>query len=104
MKQPLDCVTLRGPKESKVQSPKSKVSDAKSGDFAPWTWDLGLSCALMGMLLLAGYVNGASVGPAGYTNAFSTQPSSADWATFTRTGVATDVYDMDADVNANVTA
>jgi len=59
---------------------------------------------LVALLFLTDGARAASVGPAGYTNAFSSQPSSADWATFTRTGVATDVYDMDADVNANVTA
>src|SRR5437667_8660649 len=48
-----------------------------------------LVAILVALLFLADCAKAASVGPAGYTNAFSSQPSSADWATFTRTGVAT---------------
>ncbi|MDB6035876.1 MAG: hydrolase, partial [Verrucomicrobiales bacterium] len=56
------------------------------------------------LLLLTRAVPAAVVGAAGYTNAFSTQPSAADWATFNRTGAPADAYDMDADLNANITA
>src|SRR5262245_23833089 len=52
---------------------------------------------------LAGNAEAAAVGPTGYTNAFGSQPSSADWATTTRSGSATDSYNIDADVNANIT-
>jgi len=44
------------------------------------------------------------VGPAGYTNDFKIQPPATDWATFARPGAPNDVYDMDTDVNANITA
>src|SRR5262245_26571028 len=46
----------------------------------------------------------ASVGPAGYTNDFSSRPLAADWATASRVGNSLDAYDSDADVNANVSA
>src|SRR5712691_586426 len=64
-------------------------------------WLLALTTFLFSLAVDA---NGASVGPAGYTNGFSSQPSISDWGTTTRSGVATDVYDMDTDVNANVTS
>src|SRR5437773_1078593 len=54
--------------------------------------------------LLPAHATAASVGPAGYTNDFSTQPPATDWATFSRLGGSIDTYDMDADVNANITA
>ena len=56
------------------------------------------------LVLCGSRLSGANVGPAGYTNAFSSIPSAADWATFNRTGAPADSYDMDADVNANITA
>src|SRR5437764_401946 len=60
---------------------------------------------LFGALLCAvGYSKAASVGPGGYTNAFTMQPLAADWATLGRSGTPSDVYDMDADVNATITA
>src|SRR3954469_118863 len=55
-------------------------------------------------VLLPAPLPAAVVGPTGYTNAFSSQPPAADWATFNRTGAPADAYDMDADVNANITA
>src|SRR5256885_8094792 len=55
-------------------------------------------------LLLAGEVTAASVGSFGYTNDFFTQPPAADWATISRPGFSVDMYDMDTDVNANITA
>src|SRR5947209_9079931 len=60
--------------------------------------------AMAAWLVLAGKVIGASVGPSGYTNDFTTQPMAADWATVSRPGTSVDSYDMDADVNANITA
>ena len=54
--------------------------------------------------MLASGASGASVGPSGYTNDFSAQPPTADWATISRAGASTDTYDMDTDVNANITA
>jgi len=55
--------------------------------------------------LPAATATAANVDPGtGYTNAFTTQPPAADWATLSRPGGATDAYDMDADVNANITA
>src|SRR5436189_1670633 len=65
---------------------------------------MGLAWCVAAFFLTVGRVEGASVGPAVYTNAFTTQPASADWATQTRPGIATDAYNMDADVNANITA
>lgn len=53
---------------------------------------------------LAGAASGAVVGGGGYTNAFTSQPSAADWATFNRSGGAGDAYDITADVNATITA
>src|SRR5438067_1672080 len=64
-------------------------------------WLLALTTFLFSLAIDA---NGASVGPSGYTNAFSSQPSISDWGTTLRSGSATDVYDMDSDVNANVTS
>src|SRR2546423_322655 len=54
--------------------------------------------------LIAGRAMGASVGSAGYTNDFSTQPPAADWGTASRAGFSTEVYGVDSDVNANITA
>jgi len=58
----------------------------------------------LGLLCFASNATPASVGPAGYTNAFAMQPMVGDWATFNRTGSPADVYDSDADVNASITA
>jgi len=55
-------------------------------------------------LFLAGNARAASLEPAGYTNAFGTQPAAADWATFSRAGGSGDNYNPDTDVNANITA
>ena len=46
----------------------------------------------------------ASVGPAGYTNGFSAQPPTTDWATLNIAGGSTDNYSPDAEVNASVSA
>ncbi|HEY0550864.1 MAG TPA: Ig-like domain-containing protein, partial [Verrucomicrobiae bacterium] len=54
------------------------------------------------MLLMAGHAMAASVGPAGYTNAFATPPPAADWATLSIAGGANDAYDLDTDVNTNL--
>ncbi len=56
------------------------------------------------MLATVGISHAATVGPAGYTNDFSAQPPVEDWATSTRSGAQGDTYDMDADVNTNITA
>jgi hypothetical protein len=40
----------------------------------------------------------------GYTNSFTSQPLASDWAAFSRAGGGGDAYDMDVDVNANITA
>src|SRR6188472_2538585 len=45
----------------------------------------------------------ATVGPAGYSNDFGTQPPGTDWATSSRAGGAGDNYDVDVDVT-NITA
>ncbi len=60
---------------------------------------------LVGMLSLVGQVWSASVEPGtGYTNAFDAQPQAADWATYSAAGSASDNYDADEDINANITA
>jgi len=55
-------------------------------------------------ILTFNFASAATVGPAGYTNDFSTRPVAADWATIGRAGGAGDSYEMDADVNASITA
>src|ERR1041385_7680264 len=45
-----------------------------------------------------------SVGPGDYTNDFSAQPPATDWATSSRAGAASDNYDSDTDVAANISA
>lgn len=60
--------------------------------------------ALLSLGAIGSQSHAAMVGPAGYSNDFGTQPSAADWATVSRTGAAGDTYDMDTDVNANITA
>jgi len=58
-----------------------------------------------GLLLLAEIaLQAAGIGPSGYTNDFSAQPSEFDWATWSRPGAQGDTYDPDADVNAIITA
>jgi hypothetical protein len=66
---------------------------------------------LIGLLLLTGFLAApgslqaaAVAANGGYVNRFETQPPAADWATFSRAGGANDSYEMDADVNANITA
>jgi hypothetical protein len=44
----------------------------------------------------------ASVGPAGYTNGFSAQPSVTDWVTLSIAGGGGDNYNRDTEVNASV--
>jgi hypothetical protein len=63
-----------------------------------------LLAALLCHGLAATSLHAASVGPAGYTNAFGTQPVAADWATISSAGLAADNYDMDTDVNGSITA
>ena len=58
-------------------------------------------CMLLVPILAA---TGAVVGPSGYTNSFTAQPSAADWATFGRSGAPSDTYDSDTDVNTSITA
>jgi hypothetical protein len=81
-----------------------------------WMQDLGaatLKAGLRNLAILAGLLvlwlpwhnaDAALVGPSGYTNAFTTQPSSQDWATASRTGSQNDTYDSDTDVNANISS
>jgi hypothetical protein len=56
------------------------------------------------LLFLSGNARAASLGPAGYTNAFGTQPAAADWATLSVAGVSSDNYNTDTEVNAGITA
>ena len=51
------------------------------------------------VLFLAAHLRAANVGPAGYTNDFSAQPSAADWATLSIAGAASDIYVMDTEAN-----
>jgi hypothetical protein len=44
----------------------------------------------------------ATIGPSGYTNAFSIQPPAADWATLSIGGVGQDTYDPDTQMNATM--
>lgn len=44
--------------------------------------------------------NASLVGPAGYTNDFSTQPAAVEWSTISVAGAAGDTYVMDTEVNA----
>jgi len=46
----------------------------------------------------------AVVGPSGYSTEFNTHPRRSEWATYSRPGNANDNYDMNADVNAFITA
>src|SRR4051794_31881084 len=69
------------------------------------------SCSILlpffvALIFFSGHTDAASVGPAGYTNTFSTQPPVADWATLSIAGTKDDIYDLDTDVNtnANITA
>src|SRR4051812_16826261 len=56
------------------------------------------------VLALVGKTSAAIVGPTGYTNSFSSQPTAADWATLSIPGLNSDSYDFDTDVNANIAA
>ena len=56
------------------------------------------------LLLTAVHATAATVGPAGYTNGFGTQPPATDWATLSIAGAPTDTYNPDAVVNASVSA
>jgi len=68
------------------------------------SWFSILFSVFAAFLLLPGKATAANVGPAGYTNDFSTQPPATDWATFNRPGASGESYDMDTDVNENITA
>ncbi len=61
-----------------------------------------LSACLVVIFAIASPALAASVGSAGYTNDFSTQPSATDWATLSIPGAPADVYDLDTDVNTNL--
>ena len=63
-----------------------------------------LLVTVIAVLLGALPLHGAVVGPGGYTNSFGSRPAAADWATFSRSGGSGDIYDVDTDVNANITA
>ena len=56
------------------------------------------------LVILPGNAKAATVGPAGYTNAFSTQPPAADWATLSAAGGSGDNYNPDSTVNSSITA
>lgn len=60
--------------------------------------------AALSVICFSFFALGANVGPAGYTNDFTSLPAAADWATLEIPGGAGDTYDMDADVNANISA
>ncbi len=57
-----------------------------------------------GMLFAAVHATAATVGPAGYTNGFTTRPPATDWATLSISGGSGDAYNPDAEVNASVSA
>src|SRR5262245_51637331 len=59
---------------------------------------------VLATVFLANSAISATVEPGGYTNDFGIQPSAGDWATFSAAGQAQDNYEVDADVNANITA
>src|SRR5688572_15962487 len=63
-----------------------------------------LRCDCSLSLFCAAQAAGALVGPSGYTNGFSVQPPSADWATLNLVGDPVDVYSPDTEINATVTA
>ena len=56
----------------------------------------------LALLCAAGQARAALVPPSGYTNSFSSLPSTNDWATTLRSGLSNDAYDMDSDVNSNM--
>ena len=56
------------------------------------------------LLFAAAHATAATVGSAGYTNGFGTQPLATDWATLSIAGAPTDTYNPDAVVNASVSA
>ena len=47
------------------------------------------------LLLASGQADAAGVDPAGYTNTFDVQPSAEDWASTSRAGASTDIYNVD---------
>ncbi len=59
--------------------------------------------AFAALLLLASRSFAALVGPAGYTNSFTTNQVTADWASLSRTGGGNDNYDLDIEANTNIT-
>lgn len=65
---------------------------------------IGGGILVLGMLWAAGLPAAEVVPGTGYFNGFDTQPPASDWTTFSRAGGATDSYEMDVDVNANLTA
>ncbi len=54
------------------------------------------------LLLFATSSFAALVGPAGYTNGFTTNQLTADWASFSRAGGGNDTYDLDIEANTNI--
>src|SRR2546428_14146659 len=56
---------------------------------------LGICFSILAATRIA-TVQGASVGPSGYTNDFSTQPAAADWSFYSIAGAATDVITASA--------
>src|SRR5512135_1517798 len=61
--------------------------------------------AIVSVLLLTLSATAANVAPGiGYTNAFTTQPAASDWASYNGVGGGSDAYEMDAEVNATITA
>ncbi len=73
-----------------------------------WPSALPFDAAAPGATWTFNFINlnpqAAVVGPEGYLNSFATQPPATDWATSSANGGAADNYDMDADINANITA
>src|SRR5215203_4183612 len=61
-----------------------------------------LPLLIMTAALAVASVRAATVGPSGYANSFDTQPLAVDFGSASRPGLVTDVYDMDADVNASI--
>ncbi len=60
----------------------------------------GVVALLVGVLMCSA----ANVGPGGSTNFFDALPGGADWTSLSRSGGAADSYDLDADVQTNITA
>ena len=63
------------------------------------------SILLLAALLVASETAlAAVVVSGGYTERFTVQPTAADWATLNIPGSSSDAYDVDADVNARISA